>query len=48
MNNPGKPCFLIRCEAGVYKFPPLPEAVIGIFNDGGLIPHTRKILGTDR
>ncbi len=38
----------IRCEAGVFKFPPLPEAVIGIFNDGGLIPHTRKILGTDR
>ncbi len=35
----------VRCKSGIYHFPPLPEAVIGIFNDGGLIPHTRKILG---
>lgn len=33
------------CQAGRFQFPPLPDAVIGIFNDGGLIPHTRKVLG---
>ncbi|HNW59508.1 MAG TPA: 3-isopropylmalate dehydratase [bacterium] len=38
----------IACPSGLYQFPPLPEAVIGIFNDGGLVPHTRKILGIDR
>lgn len=38
---------LISCKKGEFTFPPLPEAVIGIFEDGGLIPHTRKILGTD-
>ncbi|HOC24039.1 MAG TPA: 3-isopropylmalate dehydratase [bacterium] len=37
----------IQCQAGLFHFPPLPEAVIGIFNDGGLIPHTRKALGID-
>ncbi len=37
----------IQCRAGLFHFPPLPEAVIGIFNDGGLIPHTRKALGID-
>ena len=37
----------IRCQAGIYRFPPLPDAVIGIFNDGGLIPHTRKVLGLE-
>jgi len=37
----------ILCQAGLFHFPPLPEAVIGIFNDGGLIPHTRKALGID-
>lgn len=35
----------ILCKSGTYQFPPLPEAVIGIFNDGGLVPHTRKMLG---
>ena len=35
----------LNCQAGEFRFPPLPEAVIGIFNDGGLIPHTRKALG---
>jgi len=30
---------------GTFDFPPLPEAVIGIFEDGGLIAHTRKMLG---
>ncbi len=32
---------------GTFAFPPLPAAVIGIFEDGGLIPHTRKALGLD-
>lgn len=31
--------------AGTFDFPPLPPAVIGIFEDGGLIAHTRKVLG---
>lgn len=30
---------------GTFDFPPLPAAVIGIFEDGGLIAHTRKTLG---
>ena len=38
----------LTCKAGTFEFPPLPEAVIGIFNDGGLIPHTRKVLGIDK
>ena len=35
----------IQCRAGLFHFPPLPDAVIDIFKDGGLIPHTKKILG---
>ncbi|HPN36099.1 MAG TPA: 3-isopropylmalate dehydratase [bacterium] len=38
----------LSCSAGRFEFPPLPDAVIGIFNDGGLIPHTRKVLGLER
>jgi 3-isopropylmalate/(R)-2-methylmalate dehydratase small subunit len=34
----------IRCKAGVFNFPPLPEAVMNIFNAGGLIPYTRSKL----
>ena len=34
----------IRCSAGIFHFPPLPEAVIGIFKAGGLIPYTRERL----
>ncbi len=34
----------IRCAAGVFTFPPLPEAVMEIFNAGGLIEHTRRKL----
>jgi len=30
-----------------YTFPPLPEEVRGILESGGLIPYTRKRLGTD-
>lgn len=37
----------IICSAGTINFPPLPPEVRGIFEDGGLIPHTKKILGTD-
>jgi len=34
----------LSCKKGAFKFPPLPESVLGILKDGGLIPHTRKIL----
>ena len=37
----------IRCEAGTFTFPPLPEAVLGIVEAGGLIPYTRKRLGLE-
>ena len=37
----------VTTPAGTFDFPPLPAAVIGIFEDGGLIPHTRKALGID-
>jgi 3-isopropylmalate/(R)-2-methylmalate dehydratase small subunit len=38
----------IHCKAGVYKFPPLPEVVMKIFDSGGLIPYTRKILESQK
>jgi len=34
----------IRCGAGTFRFPPLPEVVMGIFEAGGLIAYTRKKL----
>lgn len=34
----------IRCSAGAFTFPPLPEAVMEIFNAGGLIAYTRQKL----
>jgi 3-isopropylmalate/(R)-2-methylmalate dehydratase small subunit len=34
----------ISCQAGEFSFPPLPEAVMEIFNAGGLIPYTKKRL----
>ena len=34
----------IICEAGEFSFPPLPEAVMEIFNAGGLIPYTKQRL----
>jgi 3-isopropylmalate/(R)-2-methylmalate dehydratase small subunit len=37
----------IRCKAGTFTFPPLPEAVLGIVEAGGLIPYTRKRLGLE-
>ncbi len=38
----------IHCQAGAYSFPPLPEAVMSIFEAGGLIPYTREQLKTMR
>ncbi len=37
----------IRSAKGTFTFPPLPEAVMGIFEAGGLIPYTRKRLGIE-
>ena len=36
---------VVKSARGIFEFPPLPEAVIGIFEAGGLIPYTRKRLG---
>jgi 3-isopropylmalate/(R)-2-methylmalate dehydratase small subunit len=38
----------IRSGKGTFTFPPLPEAVMGIFAAGGLIPYTRKRLGVEK
>jgi len=37
----------LRCKAGSYSFPPMPESVMGIIKAGGLIPYTRKSLGIE-
>ena len=37
----------IHSAKGTFTFPPLPEAVMGIFEAGGLIPYTRKRLGVE-
>lgn len=34
----------IRSPRGIFHFPPFPESVMKIFEDGGLIPHTIKKL----
>lgn len=34
----------LTCKTGLFRFPPLPEFVLGIIRDGGLIPHTKKVL----
>jgi 3-isopropylmalate/(R)-2-methylmalate dehydratase small subunit len=36
----------ITCGAGTFEFPPLSAFVQGILADGGLVPHTRKMLNT--
>jgi 3-isopropylmalate/(R)-2-methylmalate dehydratase small subunit len=35
----------IRTDRGVYRFPPLPAGVMGLFEAGGLIPYPRQRLG---
>jgi len=35
----------LSAQKGETDFPPLPEMVMGILDDGGLIAHTRKRLG---
>ena len=35
----------VRTRGGVFAFPPLPQFVLDIMNDGGLVEHTRKKLG---
>jgi 3-isopropylmalate/(R)-2-methylmalate dehydratase small subunit len=32
---------------GEYSFPPLSDFVMGILEDGGLIPHVRRQLGIE-
>ena len=39
---------LINCEAGTFRFPPLPDAVMEIFNAGGLIPYTKNRLTSSK
>jgi 3-isopropylmalate/(R)-2-methylmalate dehydratase small subunit len=38
----------VATPKGTFEFPPLPEAVIGIFEAGGLIPYTQMMLGTEK
>ena len=37
----------VSTPRGDYSFPPLSEFVMGILEDGGLIPHVRRKLGID-
>ena len=34
----------ISYNKGIFGFSPLPKEILSIFNDGGLIPHVKKIL----
>ncbi len=34
----------LYCRAGEFNFPALPEAILGIFKDGGLVSHIKKTL----
>jgi 3-isopropylmalate/(R)-2-methylmalate dehydratase small subunit len=34
----------IRCAAGTFTFPPLPEQVVELLKAGGLVPYTQKKL----
>jgi 3-isopropylmalate/(R)-2-methylmalate dehydratase small subunit len=38
----------IRAGEETFSFPPLPEFVMGIMEDGGLIPHIKKNLAQNR
>lgn len=35
---------IVAHKGSEYRFPPLPEEVLAILEDGGLIPHTKKVL----
>jgi 3-isopropylmalate/(R)-2-methylmalate dehydratase small subunit len=37
---------ILRHQGSEYRFPALPPEVMGILEDGGLIPHVKKVLGT--
>jgi 3-isopropylmalate/(R)-2-methylmalate dehydratase small subunit len=37
---------VLRHKGTSYRFPALPPEVMGILQDGGLIPHAKKVLGT--
>jgi len=37
---------IVRHEGNEYHFPALPPEVLAILEDGGLIPHVKKVLGT--
>lgn len=39
---------LITCQAGKFNFPPLPEFVLHIIEDGGLIPHIKRKLAAEK
>jgi 3-isopropylmalate/(R)-2-methylmalate dehydratase small subunit len=39
---------LITCQAGEFTFPPLPEAVMEIFEAGGLISYTKNRLAESK
>jgi len=36
---------IVRHSGSEYRFPALPPEVLAILEDGGLIPHVRKVLG---
>lgn len=38
---------VIQCAAGAFTFPPLPEAVLGIFQAGGLLAYVRQQLSVE-
>jgi len=38
----------LSCKKDIFKFPPLPESVLGILKDGGLISHIKKILKIEK
>jgi 3-isopropylmalate/(R)-2-methylmalate dehydratase small subunit len=37
----------IRCAAGTFAFPPLPQMAMDMMEAGGLIPYTRRKLGLE-
>jgi len=39
---------VIRCSDGTFSFPPIPDAVMGIFEAGGLVPYTRQRLRKEK